>query len=76
MRADDLLDIMTARLVRTYGGSRFVWRRRVGSVRIYGTDTHPHCNWTLTPTGTSAQVEVIETLLDELRLQHPMLTRD
>lgn len=73
MTADDLLDILVARLVREHGGAKHLWRRRVGAVKLYSEATHAHCNWAISPTGTARQLEAIESLIDDLRLDHPIL---
>lgn len=73
MTADELIDLLVAQLVREYGGAKHLWRRRVGAVKLYDQATHAHCNWALSPTGTARQVEAIESLVDDLRLTHPIL---
>ncbi|WP_022684606.1 hypothetical protein [Sphingobium bisphenolivorans] len=74
MTGDKLIDLMVARLVRDHGRSKYHWRKVIGAVRLYGRDTHPHCNWTITPTGSFQEIGAVETLLDELRLRHPLLS--
>lgn len=74
LTVDQLKDLLLARLVRDHGGIRREWRKRVGEVRLYSVSTHPHCNWAIDAVGTRAQVEAIETLIDDLRLRHPILT--
>jgi hypothetical protein len=72
--ADELKDLLLARLVRNQGGVRSEWRKRIGQVRLYSVATHPHCNWAIDAAGTRAQIEAIETLVDDLRSTHPILT--
>lgn len=43
-------------------------------VRLYSRATHPHCNWTITPTGTFHEVSVIEGLMDDLRMRYPVIS--
>lgn len=74
MTADQLIDMLVARLVREHGGSKHHWRRVVGTARLYSRATHPHCNWSVTPTGTVREIAVLETLLDQMRIDHPLLT--
>jgi hypothetical protein len=74
MTADQLIDRMVARLLRDHGKSKHHWRRAIGPIRLYGRDTHPHCNWSATPTGTDADVTRIEAMLDDLRMAHPLIT--
>ncbi|OYW87240.1 MAG: hypothetical protein B7Z20_05570 [Sphingobium sp. 32-64-5] len=74
MTADQMFDLLLARLVRDHGGSRHRWRKLIGPIRLYSIATHPHCNWTATPVGTAAEIEAVERLADELRLAHPILT--
>ncbi|HAF41689.1 MAG TPA: hypothetical protein DCG90_07985 [Sphingobium sp.] len=74
MTADQMTDLLVARLLRDHGGQKHKWRRLLGPVRLYDRATHPHCNWTLDPIGSAVEVETIERLSDELRLAHPILT--
>ena len=73
MTADKLTDLMVARLVRDHGRSKYHWRKAIGPIRLYSRATHPHCNWAATPTGSFQEIATIESLLDELRLRHPLL---
>src|SRR3546814_4721483 len=52
MTADNLVELIVARLVRDYGRSKHHWRRLVGPIRLYSRATHPHCNWAAAPIGT------------------------
>lgn len=74
MNASDLQDLIVRTLVRQSGGSRRDWHLAVGAVRIHDVATHPHCNWSLAPSGDSRENERIERLLDTLRLDHPLVT--
>ncbi|NWK98190.1 hypothetical protein DM806_21495 [Sphingobium lactosutens] len=74
MTADQMIDLLVARLLRAHGGQKHKWRTLLGPVRLYDRATHPHCNWTLNPAGSPAEVERVEQLADELRLAHPILT--
>jgi len=74
MTADKLIDLLVARLLRDHGKSKHHWRKAIGPLRLYGRDTHPHCNWNATPTGNFQDIALIESLLDDLRMTHPLLT--
>jgi hypothetical protein len=74
MTASELQDFLVAALARRHGGSQRPWRLAVGAVRVHDAGTHPHCNWSLDPTGETARVAAIERLLDEVRLTHPIVT--
>ena len=74
MIASDLEDLIVRQLVKQTGASRRKWQLAVGSLRVYDPFTHPHCNWSLVPTGSSRDIELIEDLLDRLRLEHPIVT--
>ena len=74
MTADKLTDLLVARLVRDHGRSKHHWRKAIGPIRLYSQATHPHCNWAMTPTGSFQDVAVIESLLDDLRMRHPVLS--
>ncbi|QGP81089.1 hypothetical protein [Sphingobium sp. CAP-1] len=74
MTCDGMTDLMVARLLRDHGRSKHHWRKAIGAIRLYSRDTHPHCNWTATPTGTVRDMALIESLLDDLRMAHPLLS--
>jgi len=74
MTADRLSDLMVARLVRDHGRSKYHWRRAIGPIRLHSRATHVHCNWSADPTGSFQDIAVIETLLDELRMRHPLIS--
>ena len=74
MTVDKLTDLLVAKLLRDHGKSKHHWRTLIGPIRLYSRATHPHCNWSVTPTGPFADVARLETLLDELRLAHPFVT--
>lgn len=73
MNADKITDLLVARLVRDHGRSKHHWRKVIGPIRLYSRATHPHCNWTATPTGSFQEIAVIESLLDDLRMRHPLI---
>lgn len=75
MTATDLHEIFIATLLRRAGGTRRHWRLALGEVRVYPVETHPHCNWAVTPHGTLRDMTEIERLADDLRLRHPLITR-
>jgi hypothetical protein len=74
MTAADLIDLFLARLLREVGGTRRRWRQVLGEVRIYDAETHPHCNWSLTPSGSAAEIGAAERIADRLRGEHPIVT--
>lgn len=74
MTADRLSDLLIARLVRDHGLSKYHWRKAIGQIRLHSRTTHAHCNWSVTPTGSFHDIAVIETLLDELRMRHPLIS--
>jgi hypothetical protein len=74
MTAEKLTDLLVARLVRDHGKSKHHWRKVVGKLRLYSRATHPHCNWNAMPTGSVQDVVLIESLLDDLRMTHPLLS--
>lgn len=45
----------------------------LGPIRVYDSNTHPHCNWSAAPSGSFDENEAIERLLDDARLTHPMV---
>lgn len=73
MTADDLCDLILASLVRAHGGSKSAWRRALGPLSVRDVRTHPHCNWSASPSGTTAEVSAIEALLDDVRMAHPIV---
>lgn len=74
MTASDLQDLLLSSLVRHAGGNRRRWRIVVGPVRLYDVTTHPHCNWSIDPSGGSREVDEVERLLDKVRLSHPIIS--
>lgn len=76
MTSYDLEQLLVARLVRERGGNSQVWRRALGKIIVRGADTHAHCNWDVRTSGTNAQNAAIERLLDDVRLEHPILAAD
>ncbi|MBB5684605.1 hypothetical protein [Sphingobium boeckii] len=75
MTASNLLDLFITTLARNVGGDRRRWRAAVGDVRIYSMATHPHCNWSVTPSGSIAEMAAVERLADDLRGRHPIVER-
>jgi hypothetical protein len=70
MKASELQDLLITALVRKSGGSRRQWRMAIGPVRLHDRATHPHCNWSVAPSGSIAEISEIERLLDDVRLTH------
>jgi len=73
MTVTQLQDLLVATLARTAGGNQRRWRMAVGPVRLYPIETHPHCNWSIAPSGNSREVAQIERLLDTIRISHPIV---
>ena len=73
MTADDLIDLLTKALVREHGRSQRSWRAALGPIKVHDHRTHPHCNWSVAPSGNAAQISAIEDLLDDVRLRHPIV---
>ena len=73
MTASELQDLLVSSLTRQAGGTRRRWRIVLGAVRLYDAATHPHCNWAVEPSGSDAEVDKVERLLDEMRLAHPVV---
>ncbi|NLS27563.1 hypothetical protein S2M10_25600 [Sphingomonas sp. S2M10] len=74
MTAADLIDRIVAQLVRRHGGTVRRWKTVLGKVRVYDAKTHPHCNWSLAPSGAAGDVAAVEKLLDELRITYPIVS--
>ncbi|KHK89056.1 hypothetical protein [Novosphingobium malaysiense] len=73
MTASDLEHLLIARLIRERGGTSQTWKRALGKVIVRDMDTHAHCNWDVTPSGTDAQRAAIERLLDDVRLEYSIV---
>jgi len=73
MTPDDLIDRFLTVLMREIGGSRAHWRRVLGPVKCYSVETHAHCNWSITPTGSPGEIAGVERIADRLRLEHPIV---
>ncbi|TFI56552.1 hypothetical protein E2493_19635 [Sphingomonas parva] len=74
MKASELQDLLITSLVRTRGGTRRQWRIAIGPVKVRDRATHPHCNWSVSPSGSAAEISAIERLLDDVRLSQPFVT--
>ena len=74
MTASDLQSLILTTLVREQGSDRRRWRLVLGEVRVYPLATHSHCNWSVTPSGNFADIDAVETLVDQVRAQHPIVT--
>ena len=73
MTASDLQSLILTTLVREQGSDRRRWRLVLGEVRVYSLATHPHCNWSVTPSGAFADIDAVETLVDRVRGEHPIV---
>ena len=69
-----LHDLFLSMLVKQAGGNRRRWRLVLGEIRLYDPTTHPHCNWSVTPTGSAGENDTIERIADDLRLHYPRVT--
>ena len=73
MTGGELQDLLVTALVRQAGGSKRDWRAALGRVRTYSTETHPHCNWSVAPSGSPGENAIIERLLDDFRGRYPLV---
>jgi hypothetical protein len=73
MTSGELQDLLVTTLVRKAGGSARRWRMALGPVHRHDVATHPHCNWSVAPSGGSREIAEIEHLLDTFRLEHPIV---
>ncbi|OHT20603.1 hypothetical protein BHE75_02602 [Sphingomonas haloaromaticamans] len=73
MTSSELQNLIVATLTRNAGGSRRRWRLVVGPVRVYSLGTHPHCNWSVAPSGSAGENAVVEDLIDTIRSAHPIV---
>jgi hypothetical protein len=71
--AADLHEMFITTLLREAGGNRRHWRLALGQVKVYGVDTHPHCNWAVSPSGTLRDLTEIERVADRLRERYPVI---
>lgn len=76
MTVSDLHDRIVTSLVKAHGGTKRRWRMALGSVRVHDRRTHPHCNWSVSPSGNPSENEAIERLLDDLRVAEPLIEQD
>jgi hypothetical protein len=76
MRASEIQDLLIRTLARELGGTQRQWRLAIGPVRVHDRATHPHCNWSVAPSGSIREIEAIEQLLDEVRLRYPLAAID
>jgi len=73
MRERQLQDLIVATLAREHGGTARAWRIAVGPIKLYDVLTHPHCNWSASPRGTTRENAIIEGVLDDVRGAHPVI---
>ncbi|KQS02320.1 hypothetical protein ASG11_16295 [Sphingomonas sp. Leaf357] len=76
MTTGQLHTLLIARLTRTSGGTARGWRIALGPIKVRSAATHVHCNWEVEPSGTEREIAAIERLLDQVRLDHPLVTID
>ena len=74
MTGTDLEQLLIARLIRERGGTSQTWQQALGKVFVRDAATHAHCNWDVSLSGTDAQRATIERLLDDVRLEHSIVT--
>ena len=73
MTAGELQDLLVNALVRKAGGSKRDWRAAMGKVRVYSPETHPHCNWSVAPSGSNGENAIISGGL-ECRADDELIT--
>ncbi|WP_404336722.1 hypothetical protein AB2M62_00065 [Sphingomonas sp. MMS12-HWE2-04] len=73
MTAADLGDLFVKTLLREAGGNRRGWRAAMGKIRVYSLETHAHCNWSITPSGSALENAWIEKIADRLRGDVPIV---
>ena len=76
MTVGELQDLIVKRLARASGGTQRHWRIVLGPVRLHDASTHPHCNWSVDPAGSAGEIAAVERLLDQIRLDHPIVAAD
>jgi hypothetical protein len=76
MLASELHDLIISTLARRAGGTKRRWRMALGAIRVHDAGTHPHCNWSVAPSGSVHENAEIEQLLDELRLRNRIVYAD
>lgn len=76
MTVSELEDLIVTTLTRRLGGARRRWRIALGPARLHDPATHPHCNWSFAPSGGAGEIARIEDLLDDIRMEHPLVTPD
>lgn len=74
MTPHQLTDLLISTLVRAHGGERRRWRLVIGPIRVHSLDTHPHCNWSIAPSGSARENAAVEGLLDDIRGSHPIVS--
>lgn len=74
MTSLDLIDLFAKTLMREIGGSRRQWKQVLGDVKVYSAETHPHCNWHITPVGGAGEIAAVERIADRLRISHPIVS--
>jgi hypothetical protein len=54
------------------GGAPEQWRDAVGDIVVLSLETHPHCNWTVLPTGSAREIAAVDLAVELVRGDHPL----
>lgn len=74
MTVHDLREMLLSALVRRAGGDRRRWRLALGEIRLHSLQTHPHRNWSVSPSGSVGEVAEVERLIDDVAVRYPIVT--
>lgn len=74
MTSADLTERFVKALLRDVGGSQRRWLAVMDKMKVYGEDTHTHCNWAIDPMGDADENAAVERIADHLRGEHPIVS--
>ena len=71
--ASELRRLLATILAGAVGESEAAWTKRIGDVAILPIVFNPHCNWSVSPSGTAEQRDAIGKAVELVRTEHPYI---
>lgn len=73
LSADAAADLLVTVIQGVAGGTKSEWRKVVGEIERHPAHRFVRFNWSVTPTGTAKQRDVIERAVEIVRAAHPYI---
>lgn len=71
--AAEIADLLATVIQGVAGGTKAGWRKAIGPVERLPTWQYVRFNWRVSPTGSPAQRETIESAVQIVRPEHPYI---